>query len=137
MEKLFLATLCIFLPIFSCVIGCPSAFYWIEAGESCYRVSTEAKTWYEARLFCTQEGGYLVELKSDEETAIVNELFRNDWWFWTGLTDNVRDGEWVWDESETPMEYSNWLENQPDNVGEDHCVLLCGADFEWCNEDCN
>ena len=54
-----------------------------------------------------------------------------------GLTDNVRDGEWVWDESETPMEYSNWMEDQPDNVGEDHCVLLCGNEFEWCNDDCN
>jgi hypothetical protein len=53
-----------------------------------------------------------------------------------GLTDNVRDEEWVWDESDTPMEYSNWMEDQPDNVGEDHCVLLCGPEFEWCNDDC-
>merc|ERR1712018_299635 len=121
----------------SCVIGCPSAFYWIDAGESCYRVSTEPKTWYEARLFCTEEGGYLAEIQSQEESDITNELFRDDWRFWIGLTDYDEDGKWVWEESDTAIEYSNWLEGQPDNVGDDHCVLICNEEFQWCNEDCN
>jgi len=91
---------------------------WMHLGDSCYLVSIDQMSWYAAREFCWQRGGYLAEIKSSsEETAIERALSRDDN-FWLGLSDLSSEGTWVWDESHDGVDFNNWASDQPQGDGD-------------------
>ena len=48
---------------------------------------------------------------------------------WTGLNDRAVEGEWVWDVTNTGIEYTNWYPGEPNNIhGGEDCMEL------WTNE---
>ncbi|MBW2037054.1 MAG: C-type lectin domain-containing protein [Deltaproteobacteria bacterium] len=101
--------------------------------------------WYNAKLACSNLGGHLVTISSEEENQRVTELqvAVGGNGIWIGLTDAAREGSWVWITGE-PVTYTNWWKGQPDDcwgiedcahiepVGEIFCIwrwndLNCGA----------
>jgi len=121
---------------FTIVIGCPDGIGWIPAGESCYRISTEAMNWFESQQYCAEIGGYLGEIQSAEETQIINELIGTDLLYWIGLSDNAEYGKWIWQHSYTPVDYTNWESSQPNFLETEHCALLCWGG-QWCDFLCD
>jgi len=92
-----------------------------------YYLLSEA-SWDESQAFCVANGGNLVTINDEEENnwllatflAVLPE-YNN---FWTGFSDQVVEGVWVWISGE-PVTYTNWAPGQPDDAGgEDYCWLI-------------
>lgn len=76
-------------------------------------------TWEEAKAFCEENGGRLLEITSEQEQQIVEELLKSGTYdfYWLGLTDVETEGTFKW-ESGAALSYTNWSENEPNNAGE-------------------
>jgi len=124
-------------------IGCPEGIGWIPAGESCYLVSTDQMNWFQAQMYCAQRNGYLAEIESAEETELVNNLIPvddNGIAVLIGLSDSAIEGQWIWQHSYQPMEYSNWAPNQPQpdwHGGEVDCAVIGHSDKRWDSVGCD
>ena len=76
-------------------------------------------SWFEARDFCADMGGYLATIGSKEEDELVFNLTGKNGDIWLGATDEAEEGNWVWITGE-PWTYSHWGAGQPDNyTGDD------------------
>merc|ERR1719150_3019995 len=66
---------------------------WFDAGSlGCFKF-LEGKvnlTWMEAQLACEQQGGFLAEL------ALLEGSFTGVGFWYIGLTDLGREGDWTW-----------------------------------------
>ncbi|KAI4883136.1 hypothetical protein NFI96_020586, partial [Prochilodus magdalenae] len=91
---------------------------WKYFSGRCYYFSTEKKTWTESRDACVAAGGHLVIIRSTEEQDFLKRSYpgSGEQWYWVGLTDAVKEGDWCWLDgtrlSETPK---YWNGNEPDN----------------------
>jgi len=98
-------------------------------------------TWSEARKFCERKGegrGYLAEIQSDEEQKRVSVILSRTTYYWIGLTDQVEEGHFVWQHSQTPLGWSNWHATQPDNANKtEDCVEMQIKDGKWGWNDLN
>ncbi|XP_072543437.1 uncharacterized protein [Salminus brasiliensis] len=61
----------------------------------CYYFSTDEKTWTASRDACLAVGGDLVIINTPEEENFIKKL-NNDEYYWIGLTDAVKEGDWRW-----------------------------------------
>ena len=82
---------------------CPDNFYKID--NECFYVSDDKVTWIEARKSCEMLSSKLLTLESESKTIKLSNYLRtvvkrhyNE--FWTSGNDIVREGDWVWSESE-------------------------------------
>merc|ERR1712126_104387 len=96
---------------------------WLQIGESCYLYSNDTKmTWFEAKEFCWNQGGFLAEIKSmEEEEPLDKELVHGV--YWIGLNDFYNEGKYVWDGSRDEAEYINWKSGEPTRAGGEDCVF--------------
>jgi hypothetical protein len=53
--------------------------------------------------------------------------------FWVGGTDDLIEGEWIWTDTDTGFDYTDWVHGQPDNsqTNEDCLVLWEAAHWHW------
>ena len=67
----------------------------------------------------------------------VSELRHCD--FWTGASDSNHDGQWRWVGKKTPLSYTNWNHNEPNNGnGDEHCMhMLWVFGWMWNDARCN
>ena len=66
-------------------------------------------TWHEAKAVCENMNSHLVEIFSEAQQTIINELVKsksNDGW-WIGLTDKEVEGTFKWYHSNKPAVYTN------------------------------
>ncbi|MCD8119820.1 MAG: C-type lectin domain-containing protein [Lachnospiraceae bacterium] len=95
-----------------------------------YYFYDEACTWWDAKEYCESVGGYLVTITTeDEQNAVycyVEEL-AGDEDIWIGITDSGTEGDWsTWITGEA-VTYTNWGENEPDDLGgQDYGVICTG-----------
>ena len=74
----------------------------------------------DARQWAAQQGGYLVNINDAAEQAwllatyipVLPPLGTA----WIGFSDELSEGSFIWDSGE-PVTYTNWLPNEPNNVG--------------------
>ena len=114
---------------------CPD--HWIDAtltGLGClYFNSSSEATWEEAGNLCQANDASLVEIKSDLQMDFVrSELvflqdsglvdLTGDWW--TGGTDQGRDGQWYWAASLQPVGDFIWFSTEPNGGTGENCLLL-------------
>ena len=103
---------------------------WTELSSGCYLIGGPNETWYEAKRECKRNGGYLVEIESQEEQdALLAWIWEEvehvegvevlpphqNPLFWIGLTDVFHDGTWVWDQFGRPLAFSRWEEKEPED----------------------
>ena len=93
---------------------------------------------------CQNEGGYLVQIESQEESLAISEYISEESLrahFWTGLNDRGREGDWVWDASGQQVErgFMNWKSNQPDSSGGNQdCVYMQPTEsLRWGDIECS
>ncbi len=79
----------------------------------------------EARAAAGKLGGHLVTISTAGENTFLGTHFSGKK-HWIGLSDEVQEGIFVWDNNETPT-YSNWLPGQPDNAGSGEDWVTWGA----------
>ncbi|XP_066537300.1 asialoglycoprotein receptor 2-like [Hoplias malabaricus] len=89
---------------------------WKYFSGKCYYFSTDYKTWTASRDACVAEGGDLVIVSSTEEQDFLNRRILLHYYYWVGLTDAVKEGDWRWLDG-TPLSATPriWYSNQPDN----------------------
>ena len=88
--------------------------------------------------FCEEKGGWLAEILSPEENSSLKQLSIG-FTYWIGLTDSAVEGQFVWQHSSKPLNWSNWADNQPDdNDGDEDCVVVTGlpGQQQWNDEAC-
>ncbi|XP_052695644.1 low affinity immunoglobulin epsilon Fc receptor-like [Crassostrea angulata] len=100
--------------------GCENG--WLEFGGHCYILLETKFPWAEARMECQKMCSYLVETESTMEAEWIGKTFLDkascganpyDCTAWTGLNDLDIEGQYRWDHSNTPLNFSNWYPGQP------------------------
>ncbi len=88
--------------------------------------------WHDAHHKATQNGAHLVSINDETENKWIQEIYGSGF-FWIGLNDLEKEGEWKWDGGE-PVTFKNWetIELFPDgnltDDEKDHVVMnLNGA----------
>ena len=121
--------------------SCTEATVGDFIGVNCF----DAPDWYEASEYCENTIGTSLATitSSSDNTNAVNAAISagipNDpsGLVWIGLTDEITEGEWLFDDGYTPFganSYSAWAPNQPDNwigTGGEDCVHLYLNAFLW------
>ncbi|XP_072543439.1 uncharacterized protein [Salminus brasiliensis] len=68
---------------------------WKYFRGKCYYFSTDEETWTASRDACVAVGGHLVIINTPEEEKFIKRL-NNYEYYWIGLTDAVKKGDWRW-----------------------------------------
>ncbi|MDB9381784.1 lectin-like protein, partial [Nodularia spumigena CS-584] len=87
---------------------------------SIYRHTTD-ETWQQAQLQAQSLGGNLVTVNDEAEQRWLVSTFGSSEPLWTGLTDEVTEGQFKWVSGETST-YTNWYPGEPNNDGNEDYV---------------
>nr|XP_022310943.1 low affinity immunoglobulin epsilon Fc receptor-like [Crassostrea virginica] len=110
--------------------GCETG--WLEFKGHCYHKGQTKGNWSEAKLECRNMCSYLIEIESKEEADWISATFLEnvnclssiyDCTAWTGLNDLDIEGTYVWDHSNAPITFSNWMDGEP-SVGYPNQALI-------------
>lgn len=72
--------------------------------------------WEDAQAKAADEEAHLVTITSEAEQIWLEGVF-GPGPYWIGLTDVLKEGEWMWETGE-PVAYTNWGEEEEDILGE-------------------
>jgi len=95
---------------------CPQGWSERPGSDSCYKPSSEAKTWHEADLECKGQGSWLVSVQSQDEETFVEGLVDNSLnkEYYIGYSDTVTPGSFSWvDPSAADNTYTNFKSGTP------------------------
>ncbi|KAH0513249.1 C-type lectin domain family 18 member A [Microtus ochrogaster] len=115
----------------------------------CFMVSSEADTYYGAKMKCQGKGGVLAQIESQKVQDILafylgrlettNEVTDSDFEtrnFWIGLTYKASKDSFRWTTGEH-QSFSSFAFGQPDNQGFGNCVeMQASAAFNWNDQRC-
>ena len=76
----------------------------------------ECNDWFDAHLQAIKNDAHLVSINDEDEHQWINQIYGNGF-YWIGLNDIEKEGEWVWDGGE-PVTYTQWEVNEiyPDDT---------------------
>ncbi|XP_066449342.1 C-type lectin lectoxin-Phi2-like [Eleutherodactylus coqui] len=113
----------------SCPVG------WHAIGSSCYYLSTELRTWDEAKDECYKADSFLAMITDRKKSDSVNTLFTRFKRYWIGLRRDPKNIHiWKWLDG-TEVTFTNWAVNEPNYLQQsEHCgETLSGP---WNDENC-
>uniref|UniRef100_A0A3P9KK49 Macrophage mannose receptor 1 n=1 Tax=Oryzias latipes TaxID=8090 RepID=A0A3P9KK49_ORYLA len=127
--------------------GC--APQWILFKGKCYKFFLgNNKNWWDARVFCTNEGGNLVSIVNENEQAfLTTQMFHYNEDFWIGMNDVNWEMHFVWTDGKG-ISYTNWAKGHPVSSPDGRymmdeafdCVIMTGNPAKlkgnWKVEDC-
>jgi len=100
-------------------------------------------TWWEAKEFCENAGGYLVQVETEVEHQQLSWHFLTHWnwvgerYYWIGLEDFETYGTWIWNHTGVKADFVMWANGawaEPDQ----QCVHLnYDAYREWEPQNCD
>ncbi|KAJ8706257.1 hypothetical protein PYW08_010883 [Mythimna loreyi] len=100
----------------------------IEAVESCYKVHTTPKSWYDAQRACTQEGTSLFYPENSDEVTAVLAFWKSTsalLYMYVGISDIAKEGHFQTIDGKSITEvYNEWNYHQPDNYRNEDCVHI-------------
>lgn len=104
----------------------------VEFNGHYYQVYDTPMTWDEAKAYCESLGGHLVTITSQEEQALVEDLFadthKEGCWLGGSLSDNSY--KWITNEK---MDYTNWQSGEPNNYlnRDETCMIMLSETMKW------
>ncbi|XP_005097625.3 macrophage mannose receptor 1 [Aplysia californica] len=117
--------------------GCPVG--WRGFRGSCYQVlrSTGGLNWNDAKTTCGFRASNLVAITDDAENKFVLSLLpkSTNEYVWMGLNDQSMENSFVWDDR-TPITYTNWSPHEPNNLGDEDCVVMFAKTGKWNDAKC-
>ncbi|XP_061165761.1 asialoglycoprotein receptor 2-like [Saccostrea echinata] len=112
---------------------------WVQFERSCYQFLNKAVILKEAVNYCNRVGAHLLEIKSSQEEKWVDLQLkiRGFQYVWIGLTDILKENDFVFISTGGKPTFSNWGKNEPNNAGKtEHCVeKLAGS--RWNDRSCD
>lgn len=117
--------------------------YELLPGIGYYKFHKEgAFGFHAAASACSQEGGHLAIINSDEESRAIKNFYARSHisqdWVYAGLEKFTKGNEWqtVFGEPMTLTGFTKWAENQPDNYGDDEFCISIDRDGFYNDIDC-
>ncbi|XP_033758834.1 perlucin-like protein [Pecten maximus] len=116
---------------------------WTTYNDSCYLfVNSESDDWTEAHYHCNILHGYLADVLDEDENKFLKTqlLTRHEsGCFYISATDVELEGHWVWPNTDSPVDYTDWAPTEPQNFGTgENCVCLySNAKFQWADVSCD
>ncbi|XP_062477202.1 C-type lectin domain family 18 member A-like isoform X4 [Pezoporus occidentalis] len=152
------------LDVGSCQCACPSGYTGrycqakiqfpfhacdVQIDGDCFMVSSEADTYYGAKLKCREKGAMLAQIRNQKVQDILafylsrletgNRVTDTDFEtgnFWIGLTYKTSKASFRWNVGE-PSSFTSFAFGQPDNQGFGNCVEMQAlAAFNWNDQRC-
>ena len=107
-------------------------------------ISPNKLKWSEARSSCTEYGGQLAEVESEDKMTAIAEAKTSAGFtdaLWIGLSDLAKEGTFVWASTGKPAVYTNWLKGEPNGGGNENCGQIwhpswTGNGNKWNDEPC-
>ncbi|XP_038615681.1 natural killer cells antigen CD94-like isoform X2 [Tachyglossus aculeatus] len=118
------------LVVKQCYFGsCPEKWIWSRG--NCYYISNHSMNWQGSRADCMKRNSSLLKIESREELNDFLKLLRGS--YWTGLSYNVTENSWMWDDGVTlSQELLPVVKNFPSGM----CVYY-GLEDSFVHDDCN
>ena len=106
-------------------------------GQRRYHVCNRPASWAESMERCEGLGAGLVIVDDEaEQSWLVETILRAaPQPYWIGLSDRVEEDRFVWWDGD-PAEYEAWGPGQPNNAGEEDCVILYDETNAWNDRPC-
>lgn len=107
----------------------PGASYTGEVydmGDHSYQfIPLEGRSWEEIVAYCEELGGYPASILNEEESKFLYEIMLKEEYYYAyfGYTDEVSEGNWVWESGEAAI-YENWYAEDLDNYHEEDYAML-------------
>merc|ERR1712154_44891 len=130
-----------------CIAGISAATcrgsYSYQNGEWCYAYVSEAKTWSDAETVCQALGGYLVEIKTEEQNRYVEGILyehpSQNINTWLGATDLIAEDKWYWATSDTKVSdsFTYWGPNEPNGHTVENCMSFYEPLRRWIDHSCD
>ncbi|XP_035693523.1 C-type lectin domain family 10 member A-like isoform X2 [Branchiostoma floridae] len=117
---------------------CPVGYQRFQ--RTCYRFSTDQKPYSEARAICHGDGGHLATVKNNEThdflTNHVRATTRDHTWI--GLSDQVTEGLWVWDDGTSLVGDGIWGTGEPNGSTGENCAQIYPGhhNYRWNDSTC-
>merc|ERR1712130_358652 len=118
------------------VTACPVGYSQVSSSK-CWQLSSTSLDWLDALTNCVQQGGTLATVDNQQEQDALSGLIPTSisslpltGGVWIGLSDILREGTFDTWRDDSPVIFSGWKVNQPNNgaSGAQHCVQ---ARPEW------
>merc|ERR1719277_245194 len=116
---------------------CPDG--WTANGEYCYAYLQGKTSWPDADHTCAALHAHLPEVYSQEEMDFLTNFSatagRDDNGevhdMWLGGHDLVTEGVWTWAFSGSPMTFTSWGPGEPNDRGDQNCLVLRDEDWSF------
>ncbi|XP_078572199.1 uncharacterized protein LOC144859420 [Branchiostoma floridae x Branchiostoma japonicum] len=119
-------------------LTCPSGY--VQFRDKCYQFSTTQKQYNDAKAVCLAAGGHLAVVKDQAtDNFLVSEIRqRGSADTWMGMSDQVQEGLWVWEDGSFLTGWTNWSTGQPDDGSstEECAHWYPGYNFKWNDDQC-
>ncbi|XP_045202166.2 low affinity immunoglobulin epsilon Fc receptor-like [Mercenaria mercenaria] len=130
------------------VSQCDGSWVFDYQLKSCYLFITKEKSWYDARAFCENHGGRLVQIENEEKNEHVRLMYEESgrrWgegWdsFWAGGSDITSERSWIWRDDGQIFGYTHWDRVEPNGGTSENClaVMLFSYNFfKWNDANCS
>uniref|UniRef100_A0A3B3BI47 C-type lectin domain-containing protein n=1 Tax=Oryzias melastigma TaxID=30732 RepID=A0A3B3BI47_ORYME len=102
---------------------------WLRFQNKCFLFKGKKNeiqgNWSFARSWCREQGGELAIIDSQYENGridfVASYLKDLEHAAWIGLSDLLAENQYAWSDGVSPVLYTNWDTNEPNN---EHCVSL-------------
>ncbi|XP_056426773.1 CD209 antigen-like protein C [Hyla sarda] len=112
---------------------CPSGWNLIRS--NCYYFSSISETWESSKELCAERNGILVVIKDESEMSSLWPTIKQGA-YWIGLRRDPKDTTmWVWTDG-SPLTYSVWNKDEPNNQDSEHCAEVWGEFQAWNDQPC-
>ncbi|XP_049459415.1 macrophage mannose receptor 1 [Epinephelus fuscoguttatus] len=123
---------------------CPAG--WMIFKNKCFMFKGKKNdikgSWKFARNWCKDQGGQLAVIDNQYENDFVSSYQRDlELPTWIGLSDKVAENQYAWSDGVSPVLYTNWNDNEPNNAGgTEHCVAMTNSyvmSSKWNDDACH
>ncbi|XP_024917706.1 macrophage mannose receptor 1 isoform X1 [Cynoglossus semilaevis] len=123
---------------------CPAG--WLRFRNKCFifkgKKNDLKANWTYARSWCQEQGGELAVIDDQYENDFVASYLRDlELPTWIGLSDLLNENQYTWSDGVSPVLYTNWNQNEPNNAGgAEDCVAMAHGPLvtgKWNDDACH
>ncbi|XP_041356112.1 snaclec convulxin subunit beta-like [Gigantopelta aegis] len=113
-------------------------YQFIKRTGMCVNLSSDEKTWFQAKAACESDGGSLIKLDTEDKVRDILDILESDYpqlWFYIGANDPSNTLAWEWTDGQR-VERMWWGPGQDEGANEP-CVITGSKLNDWKDVKCN